>query len=249
MQLCQILNDTSDPPTLRKLNEFISKPNYKEPIAIPQSKINIFQFTKTKIVYNKPIYVGAQILDLSKTLMYQFHYEYMKPKFSDMRTLYTDTDSIIYHIGTEDFYKDISEDVHEWFDTSGYTISRGGLQLNVNKKVIGKFKDETGDEVISHFCANRPKSYAYKVNGLEASHNTLKGIVKAVRKKRITFEDYKACVFEDSRKEVEQTTFEVKDHVIKTVTRSKLALDSSDDKRVLLGDKVSTLAIGHYKTL
>ena len=246
---CQILNDSSDPLTLKKLNEFISKPNYKEPIAIPQSKINIFQFTKTKIVYNKPIYVGAQILDLSKTLMYQFHYEYMKPKFSDMRTLYTDTDSIIYLIGTEDFYKDISEDVHEWFDTSGYTISRGGLQLNVNKKVIGKFKDETGDEVISHFCANRPKSYAYKVNGSEASYNTLKGIVKAVRKKRITFEDYKACVFEDSRKEVEQTTFEVKDHVIKTVTRSKLALDSSDDKRVLLGDKISTLAIGHYKTL
>ena len=122
-----ILNDASDPPTLRKLNDFISKPNYKEPIAIPQSKINIFQFTKTKIVYNKPIYVGAQILDLSKTLMYQFHYEYMKPKFFDMRTLYTDTDSIIYHIGTEDFYKDISEEVHEWLDTSGYTISRGGL--------------------------------------------------------------------------------------------------------------------------
>ena len=87
------------------------------------------------------------------------------------------------------------------------------------------------------------------MNVLEASHNTLKGIVKAVRKKRITFEDYKACVFEDSRKEVEQTTFEVKDHVIKTVTRSELALNSSDDKRVLLGVKMSTLAIGHYTTL
>ena len=180
------LNDTSDPPTLRKLNEFISKPNYKDPIAIPKSKINVFQLTKTKIVYNKPIYVGAQILDLSKTLMYQFQYQYMKSKFSDMRTLYTDTDSIIYLIGTEDFYKDISGDMHEWFDTSCYTISNGGLQLNVNKKVIGKFKDETGDEVISHFCANRPKSFAYKLNGLEHSHNALKGIVQSSIEKRIS---------------------------------------------------------------
>ena len=74
-------------------------------------------------------------------------------------------------------------------------------------------------------------------------------MLKAVRKKRLTFKDYRACVFENSRKEVEQATFEVKDHVIKTITRTKLALDSSDDKRVLLGDKVSTLAIEHYKTL
>ena len=245
----EILNDNDDVPTLVKLNTFISKPNYKEPIVIPQSKINIFQFTKTKITYDKPIYLGAQILDLSKTLMYQFHYEYMKPKFSDLKTLYTDTDSIIYHIGTEDFYKDISDDVNEWFDTSGYTLSKGSIPLNVNKKIIGKFKDEMGDEVMSHFCANRPKSYSYKINGSEASHNTLKGVMKAVRNKMITFEDYKECVFEDSKKDVDQTTFEVKNHVIKTITRSKLALESSDDKRILLGDKVSTLAIGHYKTL
>ena len=130
----EILNDNGDLPALKKLNSFISKPNYKEPIVIPHSKINNFQFTKTKIKYDKPIYVGAQILDLSKTLMYQFHYEYMKPKFSALRTLYTDTDSNIYHIGTDDFYESISEDVNEWFDTSGCTYSKGDMPLNVNKK-------------------------------------------------------------------------------------------------------------------
>ena len=180
--------------------------------------------------------------------MYQFHYEYMKPKFSNIRALYTDTDSIIYHIETEDFYTDISKDINEWFDTSGYTVSRGGIALGVNKKVIGKLKDETGDQVISHFCANRAKSYTYIVNGFDVAINTLKGIVKPIRNKMITFDDYKKCVYEDSKKEVDQTTFEVKDHIIDTTTRTKLALESSDDKRIVLDDKVSTLAIGHYKS-
>ena len=144
----EILNDNTDIPTCKKLNSFISKPNYKEPIMIPQSDINIFQFTKTVVEFNKPIYVGAQILDLSKTLMYEFHYEYMKPRWTGLKTLYTDTDSIIYWIKGKDFYKDILEDANKWFDTSGYSESKGGIKLGVNKKVIGKFKDETGDQVM-----------------------------------------------------------------------------------------------------
>ena len=236
-----ILNDSNDYSTVRKLNSFISKPNYKEPVQITNSKINIFQFTKTKIYYNKPIYVGAQILDLSKTLMYQFHYEYMKKKFNNIQALYSDTDSIIYHMKTEDFYKDISSDINEWFDTSGYEVSKGDIELNANKKVLGKFKDETSDQVISHFCANRSKSYSFKVNNEEVSKNTLKGIVKAVRTKMITFEDYFNCVFKNEVKSVEQTRFETDEHVIRTVTRTKIALESTDDKRVVLEDKVSTL--------
>ena len=231
-----ILNDSNDYSTVRKLNSFISKPNYKEPVRITNSKINIFQFTKTKIYYNKPIYVGAQILDLSKTLMYQFHYEYMKKKFNNIQALYLDTDSIIYYMKTEDFYKDISSDINEWFDTSGYEVSKGDIELNANKKVLGKFKDETSDQVISHFCANRSKSYSFKVNNEEVSKNTLKGIVKAVRTKMITFEDYFKCVFNHKVKSVEQTRFETDEHVIRTVTRTKIALEITDDKRVVLED-------------
>ena len=81
----QLLNNNSDTPTLKKLNIFISKPNYKEPISIPGSKISIFQFTRTRVYYNKPIYVGAQFLDLSKTLMYNFHYNYMMKKFNNIQ--------------------------------------------------------------------------------------------------------------------------------------------------------------------
>ena len=125
--------------------------------------------------------------------MYQFHYQYIKKKLNNIQALYSDTDSIVYHIKTEDLYKDISSHVNEWFDTSGYEISKDRIALGVNKKLFGKFKDETGDQVISHFCANWSESYSLKVNNEEVSKNTSKGIVKAARTKQITFEDYKMC--------------------------------------------------------
>ena len=98
---------------------------------------------KTEIVMNKPIYVRQAILDLSKITMYEFHYDYAKPKWNDTKLLYQDTDSIIYNIKTEDFYKDIAEDVKTRFDTSNYLVNRP-LPMGVNKKVISLMKDEMG---------------------------------------------------------------------------------------------------------
>ena len=98
---------------------------------------------RTKVYYDKPIYLGMSILDLSKVLMYEFHYNYFKTQYGEKAKLcYYDTDSLIYEIQTEDFYKYISGDVDLWFDTSEYPEE---LPIRkVNKKVIGKFKDETG---------------------------------------------------------------------------------------------------------
>ena len=121
--------------------------------------------------------------------MYQFHYKYIKKKLNNIQALYSDTDSITYHIKAEDFYKDISTDVQKWFDTPGYTDSNGNIELNVNRKALGKFKDETSGQVISHFCANRSKSSSFKVNNEEVSKNTLKGIIRAVRTELIIFKD------------------------------------------------------------
>ena len=76
---------------------------------------------KTKVKMNKFVYLGIAILDITKTLMYKFWYEYIKPKYRHRAKLcYTDPDSFIIHIITEDFYKDISDDVKIWFDTSNY---------------------------------------------------------------------------------------------------------------------------------
>ena len=79
------------------------------------------EMRKIKITMNKPVYLGQAILDISKLLIYEFYYDYLKPKYGDkLRLCYMDTDSFIIHIQTEDFYKDIADDVNKWFDTSGY---------------------------------------------------------------------------------------------------------------------------------
>ena len=120
---------------------------------------------KIKVVMNKPVYLGQAILDLSKIVMYEFHYDCMKQKYPDGLTLcYMDTDSLIYDIKTDDFYKDIAEDVKDRFDTSGYNPNQ---PLPVGK-VIGLMKDELGGEIMTEFVTLRPKMYAYKTGESES---------------------------------------------------------------------------------
>ena len=118
---------------------------------------------QVEVKMNKPVYLGQAILDISKTLMYKFWQDYIKPKYGDdARLCYTDTDSFIIYIKTEDFYKDIANDIERWFDTSNYDKgTKKPLQTDVNKKVIGMFKDELGDKIMTEFVALRAKTYAY----------------------------------------------------------------------------------------
>ena len=107
---------------------------------------------KIKVVMNKLVYLVQAILDFSKIVMYEFHYDYMKPKCNnDNLTLcYMDTDSLIYSIETDDFYKDISDDIKDRFDMSGYNPDRP-LPMGLNKKVISLMKDELGGEIMTEF--------------------------------------------------------------------------------------------------
>ena len=105
------------------------------------------------------------ILDLSKTLMYGFHYNYIKQKYGDKaKLLFTDTDSLMYEIQTEDFYKDISANVKHRFDTSDYPLHHSSLiPSGFNKKVIGMFKDKAGGKVMDEFVGLKAKLYSYKM--------------------------------------------------------------------------------------
>ena len=112
---------------------------------------------KTKVKMNKPVYLGLSILEISKTLMYEFWYDYIKPKYGDnVKFCYMDTDSFIMHNKTEDFYKDIADDVEKRFDTSNYEVNRP-LPKGKNKKVIGLMKDELGGKIMKELVALRPK--------------------------------------------------------------------------------------------
>ena len=112
---------------------------------------------------NKPVYLGMSILDISKTLMYEFWYDYVKPKYKEKAKLcYMDTNSFLINIFTEDFFDDINNDVERQCDTSNYDkIDKRPLERGTNKKVIGMFKDGLGGKIMKEFCVRRAKTYAY----------------------------------------------------------------------------------------
>ena len=125
------------------------------------------EMKKTEVRMNKPIYLGQAILHISKTLMYEFWYDCIKPKYGDnARLCYMDTDSFIMHIKTDGFLKDISKDIDKWFDTSNFDKNGNRpLEIGKNKKVIGKFKDELGGKIISEFFALRDNTYSFLIDG------------------------------------------------------------------------------------
>ena len=134
----------------------ITKPSF-----VPQkifSKIFVaIHEIKPVLTLNKPIYVGFSILDLSKLLIYEFHHKYVKNKF-DAKLLFTDTDSLGYEIKTEDVYEDFYQDKN-LFDFSDYPLDSKFFDL-VNKKVIGKMKDEFKGRRVSEFIELKSKMYS-----------------------------------------------------------------------------------------
>ena len=119
---------------------------------------------KTKILFNKPIYIGMSILDMCKIYMYIFYYNSMKTRYNDKtRLLYTDTDSLIMEIKTNDFYHDVETSLVEHFDASDYSKDNIYNMPQVNKKVLGKFKDELNGQIMEEFVGLWSKMYAYKL--------------------------------------------------------------------------------------
>ena len=211
--------------TARKLS---SKSNFNH-YTIFDENLVAFHMKKTKLVFDKPIYLGMCILDLSKTLMYEFHYEYIKPKYGNSaKLLFTDTDSFAYEIETEDFFKDISEVVKELFDTSNFPENHPSGIPRINKKVIGMFKDEAGGEIIEEFVGLRSKLYAYKMN--EKEEKKCKGVKKDVVKRSISFEDYKRCLFSGDESMRKTNVIRSRSHEMYNEEINKTALSANDDK-------------------
>ena len=150
----------------------VSEPNYHSTKYISEEML-IIEMRKVEVKMNKLIYLVQAILDISKILTYKFWYDYIKSKYGDnARLCCMDTDSFVIYIKTEDFYKDIADDVERWFDTSNYDEKdKRPLPIGKNKKVIGLFKDELGGKIMTEFCALRAKAYAYKLDELKERKN------------------------------------------------------------------------------
>ena len=233
--------------TGEQFKKLTAKPNYESRKIFNENLVSV-HMKKTSLTMNKPVYLGMSILDLSKIVMFDFHYKYIKPKYGKQaKLLFTDTDSFLYEIQTEDFYKDISGDVKNRFDTSDYPEGHpSGIPTGINKKVLGMFKDEAAGKIIKEFVGLRAKLYSYKMD--EGKENKrCKGIKKAVVEKSIRHEDYKTCLETGKEQLRKQNIIRSYEHTLYTEEVNKIALSATDDKRYLLNDSFDTLAWGHYK--
>ena len=184
--------DTKLVMTDKKRSKLVSESNYHTMNYISEN-LSVIEMKRTKLKMNKPIYLGLSILEISKTLMYDFWYDYMKPKYGNkVKLCYMDTDSFIMNIKTKNFYKDIANYVEKRFDTSNYECDRP-LPTVKNKKVIGFIKDELGARVITELFALRPKAYTYLTDDGNEDKKA-KGTKKCVIKRMIKFDDYKKCL-------------------------------------------------------
>ena len=173
--------------TDKRRNQLVSEPNYHTTKWFSENLLAI-EMKKTKVKMNKPVYLGLSILEISKTLMYEFWYDYIKPKYGDnVKLCYMDTDSFIMHIKKEDFYKDIANDVEKRFDTSNYEVSRP-LPTGKNKKVIRLMNDELGGKTMTELVALRRKTYSYLTDDCKEDKKA-KGTKKCVIKRRHKFID------------------------------------------------------------
>jgi len=198
--------------------------------------------TKKKLLLNKPIYVGFSILELSKTIMYEFHYNHIKQKYGNLaKLLFTDTDSLCYQIYTDDIYADMKMD-EKLYDFSNYP-SNHKLYSKVNLKVLGKFKDETGSIPIAEFVGLRAKMYSLLYNNIEKK--VAKGIGRAVIKYDLNHEMYKDTLFRRCIKRNAMQMFRSYNQKIYTVTLNKVSLCPFDDKRYILKNGIDTLAYGN----
>ena len=202
---------------------------------------------REEIVYDKPLYVGASILDLSKLRMMEFHYGVIEKEFKNKHELiYSDTDSLVYNIKHPDVYDWIKNN-KEFFDLS--ESLRPDMKDNTNKKTLGKMKDENNSLLITEWLALNPKVYSFKYqHELENSEiknkKVLKGVSKVVVKKQIDHTDYEKVLTTD--KPISRTVTSIRsfNHQLFTYVQEKTALTSFYDKMCMV-DNVNCVPFGY----
>ena len=194
--------------------KFVSEANYHTTKHFSENLLAI-EMKKTKVRMNKPVYLGMSILDISKMLMYEFWYEYIKPNYKEKAKLYyMDTDSFVINIFTADFFEDINNDIERWFNTSNYDKNdKRPIKTGINKKVIGMFKVKLGGKIMKEFCAPRSKIYSYLMDD-DSEKKKAKGTKKCIINRRMKFEDYKDSLFKNNTILKSQLRFKSNLHIV-----------------------------------
>ena len=227
----------------KKLDKLTSKPTYVSSKIFNENLMAVHKVKET-LTLNRPAFVGMCILDLSKTLMYDFHHNYIKKNYNNRaRLLFMDTGSLTYEIEAEDVYEDFWND-KDMFDNSDYP--ENSHYCNANKKIIGKFKDEACGIPITEFIGLKSKMYSY-VKDNEKGGKTAKGIKKNVIKNNIKHEDYKNTLINNEQMHHKVRTIRSQRHQLGSYEINKVSLSCFDDKRYIHDNGTSSYAYGHYK--
>ncbi|XP_033113171.1 uncharacterized protein LOC117113833 [Anneissia japonica] len=229
----------------RKIAKLLAKPNFNRHVAINDDLVAI-HMNKTRVVLNKPIYCGAAVLDLSKLIMYEFWYDKLKPFYGDrVKLLYTDTDSLILKITTEDVYADMRENL-DWFDTSNYDEG-SMLYSEKNKKVPGKMKDELGGIPMSEFVALKPKMYSFRTPEPRLNVKRAKGVAKYVVRGHLSHDDYVRVLTSREDMYCDMTSIRSSKHLLFTFKQTKKSLCPLDTKMYILDDGITSYAFGNWR--
>ena len=236
--------------TQEKCSKLINKPHCKR-FQIFAPNLAAVELQKVKCLINKPSYVGFSVLELSKLHMYKFHYDCIRKWYPSADLLFTDTDSLVYEIYTDDLYADLASH-GEHFDFSGYSIDHP-LYSEENKMVMGKMKDESGGDIITEFVGLRPKMYSYTTQQFTPNGVTIKEAkrAKGIQRAALTslaHMDYLKQLRNPNENYVNIVRIGQKHHRIYTIASKKRGLCAFDDKRYLLSDGIHTLAHGHHRT-
>ena len=217
-----------------KLLKLTSKPTFVSSKIFDENLVAVHKIKKT-LLLNRPAYVGMCILDLSKTRMYDFSYDYIKRRYGDKaRLLFTDTNSLTYEIEADDVDQDFWKDRH-LFDNSDYPKSSSFFD-NENKKVIGKFKDEAAGIPITEFVGLRSKMYSY-MKGNDQGSRTAKGV-----KQRLRHDNYKDVLFNKKQMRHTMRTIKSEKHQLGSYELNKTSLSCFDDKRYIYENGVTSYA-------
>ena len=229
----------------KKLDKLTSKPTFISSKIFNENLMAVHKVKET-LTLNRPAYVGMCILDLIKTLLYDFHYNYIKKNYGNRaRLLFTDTDSLTYEIEVEDVYMDFWND-KGMFDNSDYPES-SPYYCNANRKVIiRKFKDEACGVSITEFVGLKSKMYSYIKND-ERGGKTAKGIKTNVIKNNIKHEDYRNVLLNNEQLYHKMQTIRSQKHQLGSYEINKVSLSCFDDKRYIHNNGISSYAYGHYK--
>lgn len=227
----------------QQASKLLNKPNFTSYLILDENK-TLINMRKTTVDLNRPIYIGFTVLELSKWLMYDRHYNYFKKIYGPRIELaYFDTDSYLYLVKTDNIINDLGTVFKDIMDFSNFDKDNEYFD-NTKAKVIGFLKSEYGNKTLKEFVGLKAKLYSI-IYGENENKNAAKGLQKAILKKFINHEHYLNVIKENNVFSSTSRRIQSKEHIISTIEQKKLIFTPMDDKRYILNSGIRTIPFGH----